>query len=309
MIAGAIAVTVLAGGLVAAAPSTGVPPMPRYEMQAMTAGGSDRIAELVRRIRVIQAQMLTAQARIDTLTLQRDQIGRELDDALARRSRAVKDVTAARKAAASADRAAEAASTSYRRAKRARTSAKAELAAAERSLAAAQARYEDVAEAADVAADAVARAEAKVRRAKAGSKARRKAFTAWQMAAVDDRAAHARQFLADDRATDEYVGVQAAQAALTTAEFSKQLAAAERSRARADAEGAAGSLATAKERRSRARAVVRQLEAEASTVAADLKAAKKGAKKLTARLAEVQESAVDAQATLAGRVRSSGVLL
>jgi chromosome segregation ATPase len=300
---------VLAVGVAGAGPSTAVAPPARYPAPAPAAGGSDRISELARQIRAILAQLENTQARIDTLRLQRDQVDSELETALERRKRLNAEVKAAKKTAKATAAAEDAARAAYRKAKKARKSAKRELAAAQEALTAAQERYAVVAQAADDASDRVRRAEKRVRKAKS-RKARSKAFTAWQMAAIDDRAAHARQAIADDRATDEFVGAQAAEAALTTAQYDRDQAVETRARAVVEAQEAGEVLESLTGERSRARSVVRDLRAEDETVKTELKAARKTRKKLRSRLDEVQRSALEVQQNLAGgRVRASGVLL
>ena len=299
--AASLAVVVLVGGLAAGGrvPSLSAPPRAPAPERGVI-GGSDQISALIRQIRAVQAQIRTAEVRVGALTEQADQIASELVDATARRGSLTKDLKAARADESAAARAADAAASAHSAARKARKAATRELKSAQEALAEAQDASETAATAADRAADAVAGAEKKVRATKAGTKKRRTAFTSWQMAAISDRAAHARQVLADDRATDEFVGVQAAEAALAMADSARDQARTERNRARAAAESAADRVGLLTERRAEARSTVKALKAEESVVAEQLLAIRKSRKALNTRLADLEARAVAAQERLDG---------
>lgn len=286
----------------AAGAAASLTPVPQRHASALGAGGgSDRISALIRQMRILQARIDTAQVGIDTLELQRDQVAVELDEALQRRSALKEQVAGARTDLAAAEKDLRTAKSRYRKAKKAKSSAAKELAAAQRALDEAQEDLDSAADAADTAAASARRAEKRVVKAKSGTKARRSAFASWQMAAIQDLAAHARHDLADDRATDEYVGLQAAEAALTTATYDKRQRAAARRAAIAGAEQAQEEVDALVAQRTRVKAIVAQLRAEDAELADQRRAARASVKKLQSRLAAIEARAAEVEVTLAGK--------
>lgn len=298
-IAAVTAGLLLLGPTASASPT--VAPVPDHYASVLGAGGgSDRISALIRQIRETQARIASAEVRLDTLDLEREQIATELAEAKQRRASLKERVATGRSDLAAAERDERAAKSTYRKAKRAKKSATRELATAQRSLEEAQLSLDSAAEAADRAAASVRRAEKRVTKARRGTKVRRSAFRSWQMAAIEDRAAHARQDLAGDLATDQYVGLQAAEAAMTTATYDKQVAAAARRAAIAGTALAQEQLDDLVERRARARATVKALRAEDADVAEERGEVTASVKKLEARLATIQKRVAEVERSLAG---------
>ena len=91
--------------------------------------------------------------------------------------------------------------------------------AAQEALMSARVRLGDLIAAEDAAVAERERAVARVEAAKTGSEAHDSAFTAWQMAAVAERAAHARRTIAKDLAFELFTALQGAEAALAQAEI------------------------------------------------------------------------------------------
>jgi hypothetical protein len=83
----------------------------------------------------------------------------------------------------------------------------------------ARVRLGDLIAAAEAAVAERDRAVARVEAAKTGSKAHDSAFRAWQMAAVAERAAHARRIIAEDLGFESFTALQVAEAALAQAEI------------------------------------------------------------------------------------------
>lgn len=95
----------------------------------------------------------------------------------------------------------------------------AKAATAQQEFMSARVRLGDHIAAADAALAELDLAVARVTTARAGSKARRSAFTAWQLAAVSQRAAHARRTVAEDVGLQAFRTLQAAESALANAEI------------------------------------------------------------------------------------------
>ena len=85
----------------------------------------------------------------------------------------------------------------------------------------ARVRLGDQIAAEDAAVSGLARAVAQVERTRAGSKARRSAFADWQMAAVAERAAHARRTVGEDIGAHLFRVLRSAEAALADAELAR----------------------------------------------------------------------------------------
>lgn len=289
---------------VATLPSAGVMPFGAVPFASPGQAGSDRVAEVTRQIRVTQAQIQATETQVNVLTRRRDQMAADLEVARSLDAELTALVKQAKSEARSTAKELARAEAGLAEAGAARKSAKAQFEAAEAALATAQERLEEVSARADAAQDAVRAAEHRV--GKSGAKSRRSAFTDWQMAAVADLAAHARQMIADDRAADEFVGLQAAEAVLTEAEFAQDEAESAQARATRAASKAASRLAEARTDRSATRATLTRLEPGLAQVRAALKSSTKLLGTLTERLARLQQSAtVPGQPVAGGRLPMS----
>ena len=155
---------------------------------------------------------------------------------------------------------------------------------AQEAMTRASVRLGDLMAASTESAATVARAAHRVQGAQPGSPTHRAAFTAWQMAAVADRAAHARQAIAEDVGAGLFSALQAAEATLADAE----IALGEAMTVRTQSEGAAVEASTLvttlkAEKDSRAAAV----EALARELADAHAAAAATASRVAERLAEL----------------------
>jgi endonuclease YncB( thermonuclease family) len=261
--------------------------------------GSDRIAALQRDIRRVQAQIAATSAQVSTLTARRDLLAADLKAAGERGARATADLAAARKEVRDAAPALASARPAHDAAGATQKSARAQYDAAQGAMTRTQARLDELTAAADKAAAEAERAAAAADKAGEGSAAGTKDFIAWQMAAVADRAAHARMMLVEDRAADSFVSLQEAEAALTKADFAeseaaKVLAAAETARATA-----AARVAALTEERAAADAAVASLNKDATTVTAALARASALSEKLTTRLGSLKKKEADLEGNLA----------
>ena len=261
--------------------------------------GSDRIAALQRDIRRVEAQIAATSARVSTLTAQRDLLAADLKAAGERAAKAKSDLAVARKEVRAAAPALANARPAHDAAGATQKSARAQYDTAQASMSRIQARLDELTTAADKAATEVERAAASAQKAGSGAAAGIKDFTTWQMAAVADRAAHARMLLVEDRAADSFVSLQEAEAALTRADFAeaeaaKALAAAETARASASARVAAFT-----EERAAADAAVAGLTKDQTTVATALARASALSTKLADRLASLKKKVADLEGNLA----------
>lgn len=262
--------------------------------------GSDRIAALQRDIRRAQAQLDATAARVSTLTARRDLLAADLKAAGDRAARAKADLAAARKEVTATGPALASARPAHDAAGATQKSARAQYDAAQSAMTRTQARLDELTAAADKAAGGVERAAAAAEKAGSGSGNWQQVFTTWQMAAVVDRAAHARMLLVEDRAADSFVSLQEAEAALTKADFTeaeaaKALAQAETARASASAR-----VVTLTQERDAATAAVVGLTKDAATVSAALDRASALSGKLTTRLAGLRKKVADLEGNLAG---------
>ena len=261
--------------------------------------GSDRIAALQRDIRRVEAQIAATSARVATLTARRDLLAADLKPAGERAAKAKSDLAAARKEVRAAAPALATARPAHDAAGATQKSARAQYDSAQATMTRTQARLDELTTAADKAATEVERAAATAKKAGSGSAAGIKEFTTWQMAAVADRAAHARMLLVEDRAADSFVSLQEAEAALTRADFAeaeaaKALAAADTARASASAR-----VAALTEERAAADSAVAALTKDQSTVATALARASALSTKLAARLAGLKKKVADLEGNLA----------
>jgi endonuclease YncB( thermonuclease family)/predicted nucleic acid-binding Zn-ribbon protein len=272
--------------------------LPAAAMPAPTSG-SDRIAALQRDIRRAQAQLEATAARVATLTARRDTLTADLGTAKERAARAKADLAAARKETRAAAAALASTRPEHAAARAGQKSTRAHFEAAQDVMTRTQARLDEVSAAADKAAAEVERTAAAAKRSGADSGAGTKGFTTWQMAAVADRAAHARMVLVEDRAADAFVDLQEAEAALTKADFSE----AEAAKALAEAEAAAGAasarVAALTAERATADAAVSSRTKDLATVSAALARASALSDKLTTRLAGLRRKVADLEGSLA----------
>jgi len=261
--------------------------------------GSDRIAALQRDIRRFQAQLDATAARVSTLTARRDLLAAELKTAGDRAAQAKADLAAARKEVTATGPALASARPVHDAAGATQKSARAKYDAAQSAMTRTQARLDELTAAADKAAGEVKRAAAAAQKAGSGSASWQQSFTTWQMAAVADRAAHARMLLVEDRAADSYVSLQEAEAALTKADFSEAEAAKALAQAQAARASASARVATLTQERDAARAAVVGLTKDSATASAALARASELSGKLTTRLAGLRKKVADLEGSLA----------
>ena len=180
-------------------------------------------------------------ARIQTVARTRrpDRIAADLDKAHARLAAADDEFSLAAAELAARDDAATVAGRVVKDARAVRDEAQETATAAEQAMTGASDRLAELMAASDGAAAARAHAAARVEGERVGSKAHRAALTAWQMAAIADRAAHARQVVAEAQGAVAFEQLGAVAVALAEAEIS--LTAARSGRAKAE-QSAAGAL-------------------------------------------------------------------
>lgn len=252
---------------------------------ALPAGspGADLLVDLSRQARVLDAQIQSTSARITVLTERRAQAKAELAAA----QKAIKSLTpqvrSAKATVKESARTLKGAEATLQERDAARAAAQGEVDSAAKQLGAAQDRLAKVTKSAVRSANVESKAHKRVRKAKPGSKKHAKSFTRWQMAAIEARAGHARQVLADDLASDLHVGVEAADAALTGADYALRQARVQQktaARAHAKAESRQAELTTDL---AAARADTKALKPEVKQVAASLKSASSSLRKQEAQ--------------------------
>ncbi len=297
----------VAGAAIPAAPSTAspvpVPATPLAQSLSTTSAGSERISALLRETRRVEARLEVTNAQVKVRTARLEEASAELTAARAALSRARTDLRAARaqvKTTTLANR-------SARKAKRAAMSelrsARSRSAAADGGLAAIQARLDALVTAANRSATRVRRKAAKVQRATVGTPDWQKAFTTWQIAAVQDRAAHARMALVEDRSVDDFVAQQTAEAALTQAEFAAAGANKLRLRARAAKDLAVDREATLTAERAAARSGVAAARSGAAAAETAVQEAQALARRLNRQLVALGKQVADYEDSLAGGAR------
>ena len=301
---GLIALLLLVGTANPTAPSTAialpVPTTPLTQSVSTASSGSDRIGALLREMRRVQARLEVTNAQVTVLTARRDEASAGLAAARAALARARTDLRAARAEVTSA----KAANRSARKARKValseRRSARTSSAAADAQLASIQTRLDALEQVADRSATRVRRKATRVERATPGTPDWQKAFVTWQIAAVQDRAAHARMVLVEDQAVDDFVAQQAAEASLTQAEFAAAEAKKARLRAKSAKDLAVDREATLTEARAATKveaAAGRRALAVADTA---LEEAQALARKLTRQLADLGEQVAEYEDNLAG---------
>jgi endonuclease YncB( thermonuclease family) len=271
--------------------------------------GSDRIAALQRDIRRVQAQIDAAPARVSTLTARRDTLTTDLGTAKERAARARAELVAARKEARAAAATLASARPAHDASGAAQKSARAQYEAAQEAMTRTQSRLDELTAASDKAAAEVERTAAAAKGAGADSGSTTSGFTAWQMAAVADRAAHARLVLVEDLAADAFVGLQEAEAALTTADFSESEAAKALAGAEAASGAASARVAALSAEREAADSAVSSGTKDLATVSAALARATALSDTLTARLAGLKKKVADLEGRLATGTSVSGTSL
>jgi endonuclease YncB( thermonuclease family) len=271
--------------------------------------GSDRIAALQRDIRRVQAQIDAATARVSTLTARRDTLTTDLGTAKERAARARAELVAARKEARAAAATLASARPAHDASGAAQKSARAQYEAAQEAMTRTQSRLDELTAASDKAAAEVERTAAAARGAGADSGSTTSGFTAWQMAAVADRAAHARLVLVEDLAADAFVGLQEAEAALTTADFSESEAAKALAGAEAASGAASARVAALSAEREAADSAVSNGTKDLATVSAALARATALSDTLTTRLAGLKKKVADLEGRLATGPSASGTSL
>ena len=304
---GVVALMLLVGAAIPAAPSTAaalpVPTTPVAQSVSTTSAGSERIGALLNETRRVQARLEVTNAQLEVRTARRDQASAELTAARAAYSRAKSDLRAARAQVTSAKSANRAARKAKKAALSERRSARARSAAADAELALVQARLDTLMKAADRSATRVRRKAAKAERATPGTADWQKAFTTWQIAAVQDRAAHARMALVEDQAVEDFVAQQAAEATLTQAEFAAAEAKKARLRAKSAKDLAVAREVTLTQDRAAARSEVAAIRRTLAAAEAAVQEGQALARQLTRQLAALGKQVAEYEDSLAGGPR------
>jgi chromosome segregation ATPase len=162
--------------------------------------------------------------------------------------------------------------------------------AAQEAMTRATVRLGDLMEAATAATGVAARTADRVEQTSPGSGAHRTGFAAWQMAAVADRAAHARLTVAKDAGADLFAQVEAAEAALAEAEMALTDARSAHRKAERSAREIAATIVALTTQVPAAEALVELRTVEAEEAAAALAAATRIASEQAARLAELEQA-------------------
>ena len=268
-----------------------------------SATGSERIADLMREIRRVQARLEVASTQAQIRAEERDDAATELAGARSVASAAKSDLRTVRTQVPSAI----AANRSARKARRAaiseRRSARAASTQADAQLATTQAHLDSLTQAAQRAEARVRRKARRVEKAATGTADWQKAFTSWQMAAVEDRSAHARRVLAEDQAVEAFVAQQAAEATRTRAESAAVQAKRARWRAKAAKDAAILREAELTEERAASRIEVKARRAAHKSAESALDEAQALATRLTTRLAALRAQVAEYENHLAGGSR------
>ncbi len=265
--------------------------------------GSERIADLMREIRRVQARLEVASTQAQILAEERDDAATELADARSAASAARSDLRTVRALVPSAI----AANRSARKARRAaiaeRRSARRASAQADARLATTQAHLDSLTQIAQRAEARVRRKARRVEKAATGTADWQKAFTSWQMAAVEDRSAHARRTLVEDQAVEDFVAQQAAEATRTRAESAVVQAKRARLQAKAAKDAAVVRAAELAEERAASKVEVRARRAAHTSAESALSEAQALATRLTTRLAALRAQVAEYEDHLAGGSR------
>ncbi len=265
--------------------------------------GSERIADLMREIRRVQARLEVASTRAQILAEERDDAATELADARSAASAARSDLRTVRKLVPSAI----AANRSARKARRAaiaeRRSARAASAQADARLATTQAHLDSLIQIVERAEARVRRKARRVEKAASGTAGWQKAFTSWQMAAVEDRSAHARRVLVEDRSVEDFVAQQAAEATRTRAESAVVQAKRARWRAKSAKDAAVLREAELTEERAASKVEVKARRAAHTSAESALDEAQALATRLTTQLAALRAQVAEYEDHLAGGSR------
>lgn len=265
--------------------------------------GSERIDDLMREVRRVQARLEVATAQAQILAEERADAATELADARSVASAAKSDLRTVRTLVPSAI----AANRSARKARRAaiaeRRSARAASAQADAQLGTTQAHLDSLTQIAQRTEARMRRKARRVERAATGTADWQKAFTSWQMAAVEDRSAHARRVLAEDQAVEDFVAQQAAEATRTRAESAVVQAKRARWRAKAAKDAAVLREAELTEKRAASRIEVKARRAAHKSADSALDEAQALATRLTTRLAALRAQVAEYENHLAGGSR------
>lgn len=251
----------------------------------------DQPTELDRQIRSAQMQLRATQIQVAELSARRDQITTELAETRAEIAQATTDLKQAKSEEAGAETTASSAAESVADARTARSDALEVATAAREAMTEATDHLGDLAKKAAAAATAVERAADRVESARAGSAAHRIAFTSWQMAAVADRAAHARHAIAEDLGAGLFTELHTAEAALADAEIALGDARGVQDEAERVARDAPQRIADLRAVRLTALAEVHALDLEAASVESAEHGAIQAVSRLTARITELTSRA------------------
>lgn len=196
-----------------------------------------------------------------------DLIAADLDKAHARLAAADDELSLAAAELAARDEAVTVAGRAVKDARALRAEAQEAVTAAELAMTGASGRLAKLMAASEAAAAARAQAAARVEGERVGSKAHRVALAAWQMAAIADRAAHARQVVAEDVGAEAFEQLGALAATLSETEIALAAARSERTGAEQSAQESSARLAALEAQHRVLATEVDALTAEAAVVA------------------------------------------
>ena len=218
---------------------------------------------------ILPAPGRVGNARIQTVARTRrpDRIEADLDKTQARLTAVDDELALATAELAARDEAATVAGRAVKDARAVRDEAQEAATAAELAMTGASDRLAELMAASDGAAAARANAAARVEGERAGSKAHRTALTAWQMAAIADRAAHARQVVAEAQGAVTFEQLGAMAVTLAEAEIALTAARSERREAEQSAQEHSARMTDLQAQRRALAAEVDALTAEAAEAA------------------------------------------
>jgi hypothetical protein len=212
-------------------------------------------------------EVQTARIELVARTRRPDWIAADLGEAQGRLAGVDDELALAHAELEARDESADAAGRAVKDARAVRDQAQEAMTGAELIMTGASGRLADLMAASEAAATARADAAARVEGERAGSKAHRAAFTAWQMAAIADRAAHARQVVAEGVGAVAFEKLGALAVTLAEAEIALTTARSERTEAEQSAQESSARLAALEVQRQVLEAEVDALTAEAAEAA------------------------------------------
>lgn len=223
--------------------------------------------EVERQILGAHDRVQAARIQLGTRTRRPDRIAADLDEAQVRLAAADDELSLAHSEVEAQDEAADVAGRAVRDARAARDEAQEAVTAAEQAMTGASERLAGLMSASEAADSARARAAARVEGERVGTKPHRVAFTAWQMAAIADRAAHARQAVAEEVGARAFERLGGLAVSLAEAEVALTAARSGRAEAEQSAQESTARLADLEAQRRILAAEVNALTAEAAAAA------------------------------------------